>query len=262
VDGLATLRIKGSGALRLNELTKAVTLTLYLLCARSALEAQSLDRTLKGTQSLEEIVSKQTSHVKERFPQAKLFEVYVYNVVPQSFRAGEANDASVESSYYIGSSQSFVQAVQKHSSDPLGTGTVLLRKNSKQEDCKVGYPGPGAQVCSQQLGGLEHEPSPISVNVLDKLPVLLHSLSNHGIDGDRPVVLTFTTADRAIEVIVHSPENADILHRLGQMRSGQAVMWVAKMSGSDSIVLFNGESGEFLGKSVTRESHSPPISRH
>jgi hypothetical protein len=248
VDGLATLRIKGGGALRLNELTKAVTLTLYLLCARSALEAQSLDRTLKGTQSLEEIVSKQASHVKERFPQAKLFEVYVYNVVPQSFRAGEANDASVESSYYIGSSQSFVQAVQKHSSDPLGTDTVLLRKNSKQEDCKVGYPGPGAQVCSQQLGGLEHEPSPISVNVLDKLPALLHSLSNHGIDGDRPVVLTFTTAD--------------ILHRLGQMRSGQAVMWVAKMSGSDSIVLFNGESGEFLGKSVTRESHSPPISRH
>lgn len=238
--------------------TCAASLALSLLYPGCSLEAQSPG----GALFLESVVKKETSRVEERFPHAKLFQVSLYNVVPNSFPDGMVNTASVESSFYVGSTDSIVQAVQKPSSDSSSPDVVLTTKSSKREDCKVGYPGPGPNVCAQQLGGLEHEPHAISPDVLQELPTLLTSLSKDGTDGSRPVVLTFATVGRATEIIAHSKENAGILHLLSELRPEQAVMLVTRMNGSGPILLFNGKNGEFLGTSVNRESHSPPDSRN
>ena len=238
--------------------TCAASLTLSLLYASCRLEAQSPG----GALFLESVVKKETSRVEERFPQAKLFQVSLYNVVPKSFLDGMMNSVSVESSFYVGSTESIVRAVQKPSSDSSSQDVVLTTKSSRREDCRVGYPGLEPNVCAQQMGGLEHEPQAISPDVLQELPTLLTSLSKDGSDGGRPVVLTFATVGRATEIIAHSKENAEILHLLSQLRLEQAVMLVTRMNGSGPILLFNSKNGEFLGTSVNRESHSPPGSRN
>lgn len=238
--------------------TCAASFALSLLYPGCRLEAQSPG----GAVFLESVVKKETGRVEERFPHAKLFQISLYNVVPNSFPDGMMNTASVESSFYVGSTDSIVQAVKGPSSDSSSPDVILTKKSSKREDCKVGYPGLRPNVCAQQLGGLEHEPHVISPDVLQKLPTLLTSFSKNGADGSRPVVLTFATVGRATEIIAHSKENAEVLHALSELSPEQAVMLVTRMNGSGPIFLFNGKNGEFLGSSVNRESHSPPGSRY
>lgn len=237
---------------------RTIWVLVVLFACSNPVRSQSSDASRKAADFLEHAVDKQSTRVEQQFPAAKLFQVSVYNVIPKELSTGNVDIRSVESSYYIGDTHTFIQAVEEPSGGISKSDTVLLKKSSKPEDCKRGYPSAGSQVCAEQPGAPTQEPLPVRINLLGSLPVLLNQLSNHGVSQDKPIALTFTTVSRLLQTVTPSQENTQVLSRLAAMSPTETVVSVVQNGRAGSMTLFKADSGEFLGRSFPHEALSPP----
>jgi hypothetical protein len=237
---------------------RVVVWVVVAFLAYSRLEAQSLRVPREAVDSLERAVNKQMIKVDQQFPAAELFEVSIHDVLPKQLSAGNVAIGAVESSYYIGSSEAFIQASDEPSPGVSEPNTILLKKNSKPEDCKKGYPGAGSQVCAQQPGGPEKAPPELRINALASLPIVLGKFPNLGIREDRPISIRLTTVSRLLQTVKPSRDNADVLHRLAAMNPSETIVTVAEADQVGSSALFKADNGEYLGKYFVHEALSPP----
>jgi hypothetical protein len=231
------------------------------LVATAASQTFSDGTSSAESRSVQNVVASESAQVKQQFPTAKLFQVSILDVVPTKLAIGQTGSSAIESSYYIGNPDEFVQASKETSGRPGAADAIVVRKSSAAEGCMNGYPGKGINTCAEQVGGPKKEPGKLNPEILSNLGKLVPQLSSFGIDVNEPVILTLTTAGRALEGLIESRSpNEDLLEHLRTLPVDRPVLSVFEASGPNrsSSTWLIADSGELLGRSRVVRSHAPP----
>jgi|SRR5579863_156451 len=236
-------------------------LAISLALSSPLLREQSNEAPFTNSnRSIEEIVTWGSSAAQREFPTARLFQVSILGVVPKALEDGTAANSSVESSYFIGSQDKYVQVIQASGPPPKGA-PVVIQKSAKREQCNKGYPFLGAEVCAQELGTGEEQSEQLNVQALSELIHLSRFLSSAGMNPSHPVNITLTTTARLAEVLKlsQSAGSDQVSERLASMPPAAVIISVTGLGGDQnpvgSTIYLDAANGALLGKS---EAAHPP----
>lgn len=250
---------------RLASFGAMMAVSLILSSARQV-DLGSQNAASKSLSAIERVVKRDSSAVQNKFPDAQLFQVAIFGLVPKSLSNQEMVNVSVQSSYYIGSAERYVQAIQRGTAD-LQAVPEVVERSSKPEACDNGYPLPGSQVCAPQTDVFAGQPPPLDIRELSELVHLPDWLAKAGLDPSDPYDVTITTASQ-LSAAVKSSQSREVLQMtslLAQLKPDQIVFSLTDR-GSDrsrtgSTIFFNATTGEVIGRSRVVKQRLPPSGR-
>lgn len=236
-----------------------ISLTLSV----AQVDSGSQNAVSKASSVIERAVDRDSSVVKRKFPNAQLFQVAIFGLVPKTLSDQKIIDGSVQSFYYIGSEDRYVQATRR---GPESAPEVVER-SSKREACDNGYPLPGSQVCAPQMDVLGGRPPTLGVHELSELVHLPDWLAKAGWESSDPYDVTITTASQlnVASKSAQSPELLQLSTPLAQLKPDQIVVSLTER-GSDrsrvgSTIFFDAATGEMIGSSRLVKQRLPPSER-
>jgi hypothetical protein len=241
-------------------------MTISLTLSLAQVDSGSQNASSKSVSVIEGVVQRDSSAVKSKFPNAQLFQVAIFGLVPKTLSDQGIANASVQSSYYIGSQDRYVQAIQRETAD-LQAVPEVVEKSSKPEACDNGYPLPGSEVCAPQTDVLAGQPASLGVREFSELSHLPDWLAKAGLDPSEPYDVTITTAVQLSAVIKSSQsrEVVQISPLLAQLKPDQIVFSVTDRGGGrskvGSTIFFNAATGEVIGRSRVVKQRLPPSVR-
>jgi hypothetical protein len=243
-----------------------MTISLSLSLAQVDLGSGSQNAASKSLSVIEGVVKRDSSAVKSKFPNAQLFQVSIFGLVPKALSDQETVNASVQTSYYIGSQDRYVQATQRETAD-LKAVPEVVEKSSKPEACDNGYPLPGSEVCAPQTDVLAGQPPPLGVREVSELRHLPDWLAKEGLAPSDQYDVTITTASQ-LSVATKSSQSREVLEMspsLAQLKPDQIVFSVTDRRGErsriGSTIFFNAATGEVIGRSRVLKQRLPPSAR-
>ena len=86
---------------------------ISLTPSAAQVDSGSHNAVSKTSSVIERAVDRDSSVVKRNFPNAQLFQVAVFGLVPKTVSDQEIVNGSVQTFYYIGSEDRYVQATQR-----------------------------------------------------------------------------------------------------------------------------------------------------
>ena len=240
-------------------------MTISLSLSLAQVDLRSQNAPSKSLSMIEGAVKRDSSAVKSKFPNAQLFQVAIFGLVPKALSDQGTVNPSVQSSYYIGSQDRYVQAIQRETAD-LEAAPEVLEKSSKPEACDNGYPLPGSEVCAPQTDVLVGQPPPLSVREFSELSHLPDWLAKAGLDPSEPYDVTITTASQ-LSAVIKSSQSREVVQMsssLAQLKPDQIVFSVTDRGGDrskiGSTIFFNAVTGEVIGRSrVVKQRLSPSV---
>jgi hypothetical protein len=209
------------------------------------------------------VVDIDSSAVKREFPNARLFQVAIFGLVPKTLSDQRVVADSVQSSYYIGSEDRYVDAIQRGAVD-LQAGPEVVERSSKPEACDKGYPLPGSEVCAPQPTPLEGQPPPLDSRAVSQLVHLPEWLAKAGLDPSSPDDITITTAGRLSRAVKSSSsrEVLQVSSQLAQLNPDQTIFSLTERasdrSTNGSTIYINAATGEVIGRSRLLQRRLPP----
>jgi len=243
-----------------------MTISLSLCSAQVELGSGSQSAASKSLSVIEGVVKRDSSAVKSKFPNAQLFQVAIFGLVPKALSDQGKVNPSVQSSYYIGSQDRYVQAIQRETAD-LEAVPEVVEKSSKPEACDNGYPLPGSEVCAPQTDVLVGQPPPLSVREFSELSHLPDWLAKAGFDLSESYDVTITTASQ-LSVAVKSSQSREVVQMsssLAQLKPDEIVFSVTDRGGDrskiGSTIFFKAGTGEVIGTSRVVKRRLPPSVR-
>jgi hypothetical protein len=212
--------------------------------------------------SVDQCVSAVTAKVRERFPNAELFQVSILGLLPDSLK-GILQAEAIRSSYYIGEKDRYVQAVQRLAQDGKTADLQVLEESAKPEPCTRGYPSPSSQVCAQQIELLESPPVPLDIARLSSQERLSDLLIKNGMSSSGPVDVSFVAAKRLGESLKQS--SSPLVANLSNLDPGRPVVSVTPRGKSRTQVgpttYFDLLTAKVLGTIRPNSTRPPPSLR-
>jgi hypothetical protein len=184
--------------------------------------------------------------VQSRYPDARLFQVTAFGIVPNDLSADGTISVNVQASYNVGLKDRYVQATQRSAGHETAT-PELVEMPSKPSGCAKPYPSPGSEVCAQQMGSVaEHRE--VTVNDVRKLNELAEWVSKAGWDASEPYDLTLTSASQLTALLAAKPSaGAQECSALGRLQPDAIVVALTQRSGDrtkiGSTVVIDGNTG-------------------
>ncbi len=214
------------------------------------------------SESIDQCVSVATARVRERFPNAELFQVSVFGLSPESLR-GRLEAESIRSSFYIGEKNRYVQTVQRLAQGGKTADLQIVEESAKPEPCITGYPSPDSQVCAQQIESLESPPFPLDIADRSSQERLSALLVKNGMGNSSPIDVSFVAAKKLGESLKQS--HSSLVANLSNLDPARPVVSVTPRGNSRTQVgpttYFDLLTAKVLGSIRPSSARPPPSSR-
>jgi hypothetical protein len=213
-------------------LARQVGIAMFCGCAAFGLaqtEPSSQKPASNAADPVVRAVTVDSSSVQSRYPDARLFQVTAFGVVPRDFSADGTIGRNVQASYDVGLKDRYVQATQRSAGHEAAT-PELVEVPSKLSGCAKPYPSPGSEVCAQQMAVVA-EPPEVTVNDVRKLNELADWVSKAGWDASEPYDLTLTSANQLTALLAAKPSaGAQACAALGRLQPDGIVVALTQRS--------------------------------
>lgn len=204
--------------------------------------------------NVQAIIVGQNAAARAHYPDARLFQVFVHNLVPEPKSAGEKSSLEVHSYFDIGKKEGFVDVISTDSKEYQ----EILRP-FKGNDCFHGYPVSRSEACVSGVQPPATQDEYLGLNwTLDQMR-LAAALRKCGLDPSRGFDITIANAKR----VLASWNWADVQQasrvegRLNEQDSKEVVISVMESSGggqsTTSACWFVGRDYDSLGSLIIRK---------
>jgi hypothetical protein len=239
----------------------ATLLLLFVFCEGELVARPVFSQMGLRYGSIQQRVAIASATVRKNFPGARLFQVSLFNVVSGDLVGRNLAEASVECSFYIGSADRYILAVQDTGSS--GAPSIVFR-NSKEEPCFKGYPDQDAKVCAQNLFVLDTKPEELDADSLERLKYLATGLIRAHVATSAHVNVTVAAAGTLAHMLRLSPPTltSEVVSRLAGMESKHVIVSIAGPRSDDGIgtstIYFDSQDWRIIGETHVSHRNLPP----
>jgi hypothetical protein len=212
---------------------------------------------------IKNIVVAQDIAVRAHNPNARLFQVFLPDFVPEPKHSEYRTDLEIHSYFEINKTQDFLEVITKDSKE-----IVEVAKPFEGHDCFHGYPASRSEACSPTVQAPATEDEYLGFGWILDLPKLVAAFRKYGLDPSRHFDVTIVDARRIVETWKWSDvrTGSDIRERINKEHSKEAIVSVTEHSsigqGSGATWLFRVADYECLGTIMFITSRKlPPAQR-
>jgi hypothetical protein len=208
------------------------------------------------------IVVGQCDAVRARHPDAKLFQVFVHNLVPEQKPSEQSSSVEIHSSFQVSKAQDFLEVISKGSRE-----MQEVVRPFTGNDCFHGYPSSRSEACSPIVEPPITQDEYLGLDWSLEPAKLAAALRKCVLDPSKHFDITIVTAARVVsswnwsDVQVASTTR----ERLSRQNPKEAVISASERSASGHAAgptcLFTGVNYEYLGNLVLAQPAKLPPTR-
>jgi hypothetical protein len=197
---------------------------------------------------IKNIVVAQDVAVRAHNPDARLFQVFLPDFVPEPKLSEHTSDVEIHSYFEINRKQDFLEVITKDSKE-----MVEIAKPFEGHDCFHGYPASRSEACSPTIQVLTTEDEYLGFDWTLDVAKLAAAFRKHGLDPSAHFDITIVSARRIIETWhwLDVRTGSGVRERMDKENSKQAVVSVTEHSsvghGGGMTWLFRTADYECLG---------------
>jgi hypothetical protein len=209
----------------------------------------------------ERALDRDTAVVKSKYPEAQLFQIAIFGLIPKAVAEQAMLNNSMETWYKIGAGDRYVEAIRQTTA-AAETAPQIIEKSSRAEPCEKGYPLPGSEVCAPLTGTIAAYALPLKVHGPSELVRLRDWLARAGLDPSDSYDLTITTASQAKAALesAQTSRNLQISSALAHLKPDDVVFSLTDRgidrSKVGSMIIFDAR-GEVVGTSPAPKQPLP-----